>query len=130
MSRHVCRGPYEKYMKRPLDIALSAGALAVLSPVLGTVAVLVRVQLGSPVRRIRDFTTGLITDCSTGETSEIGLPKSNILFYDLEDRGTAIIRPSGTEPKIKFYIMVAADSLQEADAKLAAIDAAGSDRLS
>ena len=88
------------------------------------------VQLGSPVRRIRDFTTGLITDCSTGETSEIGLPKSNILFYDLEDRGTAIIRPSGTEPKIKFYIMVAADSLQEADAKLAAIEAAGSELLS
>ena len=54
MSRHVCRGPYEKYMKRPLDIALSAGALAVLSPVLGTVAVLVRVKLGSPVLFTQD----------------------------------------------------------------------------
>ena len=44
---------------------------------------------------------------------------------DLADKGTAIIRPSGTEPKIKFYIMAAGDSVEEADAKVAAIEAAG-----
>ena len=82
-------------------------------------------EIGSKVLRVRDFSTGVITDLATGETSETGLPKSNILFYDLADKGTAIIRPSGTEPKIKFYIMAAGDSVEEADAKVAAIEAAG-----
>lgn len=82
-------------------------------------------EIGSKVLRIRDFSTGVITDLASGETSETGLPKSNILFYDLADRGTAVIRPSGTEPKIKFYIMAAGDSMEEADAKVAAIEAAG-----
>ena len=85
--------------------------------------------IGSDVRRIRDFSTGIVKDLESGETGETGLPKSNILFYDLADRGTAIIRPSGTEPKIKFYMMTAADSLAEADAKLAAIEDAGAKLL-
>jgi phosphoglucomutase len=85
--------------------------------------------IGSPVERIRDFSTGVVTDLATGETSDTGLPKSDILFYDLADRGTAIIRPSGTEPKIKLYIMAAADSLDGADAKLAAIEEAGAKLL-
>ena len=85
--------------------------------------------IGSTVERVRDFSTGVVTDIATGETTGTGLPLSNILFYDLADRGTAIIRPSGTEPKIKLYIMAAADSLEEADAKLAAIEAVGSELL-
>ncbi len=86
-------------------------------------------QIGSTVERVRDYSTGRITDADGNEVGETGLPKSNILFYDLADRGTAIIRPSGTEPKIKFYIMTAADSLEAADAKLAAIEAAGAELL-
>jgi len=85
--------------------------------------------IGSTVEQVRDFSTGVVTDIATGETTGTGLPLSNILFYDLADRGTAIIRPSGTEPKIKLYIMAAADSLEEADAKLGAIEAAGSELL-
>ncbi len=81
--------------------------------------------IGSRVLRVRDFESGLITDLASGETAPTGLPKANVLFYDLADRGTAIIRPSGTEPKIKFYMMAAGDSLAEADEKLAAIEAAG-----
>ena len=87
-------------------------------------------EIGGKILRIRDFSTGVITDLATGEKSETGLPLSNILFYDLEGRGTAIIRPSGTEPKIKFYIMAAADSLEDADAFLARIEAAGTELLS
>lgn len=57
---------------------------------------------GDRVVRVRDVLTGVATDTATGETSEVGLPPSNVLVYDLE-RGRVIVRPSGTEPKIKFY---------------------------
>ena len=46
---HKCYGPYEKFIKRPLDLVLSGAGLIVLSPVLGITAILVRVKLGSPV---------------------------------------------------------------------------------
>ena len=85
--------------------------------------------IGAKIERIRDFGTGIVTDLATGETSPTGLPEANVLFYDMADRCTAIIRPSGTEPKIKFYMMTAGDSLEEADAKLAAIEAAGAQLL-
>ena len=49
MNTHKPYGPYEKYFKRPLDVLLSAGALIILSPILATVAILVRIRLGSPV---------------------------------------------------------------------------------
>lgn len=49
MGTHKPYGPYEKYFKRPLDIVLSAGALIVLSPVMGATALLVKKKLGSPV---------------------------------------------------------------------------------
>ena len=86
-------------------------------------------SIGAKVERIRDFDSGIVTDLATGETSPSGLPKANVLFYDLADRCTAIIRPSGTEPKIKFYMMAAGDSIEEADAKIAAIEAAGAELL-
>lgn len=86
-------------------------------------------EIGSSVERIRDLKSGEIKDLATGETASTGLPSANVLFYDLADRGTAIIRPSGTEPKIKFYIMTAAESLAKADAKLAAIESAGAEML-
>ena len=82
-------------------------------------------EIGAKVLRIRDFSTGEIKNLATGETSGTGLPLSNILFYDLEGGGSAIIRPSGTEPKIKFYIMAAGDSLEEADDFLGRIRSAG-----
>ena len=82
-------------------------------------------ELGGRICRVRDYQSGLITDLATGKTEPTGLPQSNILFYELEGGGTAIIRPSGTEPKIKFYIMAAADSGQAAEEALARIEAAG-----
>ena len=55
---------------------------------------------------------------SQGVTSEIGLPTSNVLKYILEDGSWIAVRPSGTEPKIKFYMGVKAATQEEAQEKL------------
>ena len=54
----------------------------------------------------------------TGETAPTGLPSSNVLYYELENNAWCCVRPSGTEPKIKFYFGVKGDSLEDAEAKL------------
>ena len=59
---------------------------------------------GLKVLKVGDFEEGMITTVETGEKSPIDMPKSNILSYTLEDGNSAIVRPSGTEPKIKVYI--------------------------
>lgn len=61
---------------------------------------------GSPVIRIEDYQSSVATDPRTGETSEIDVPKSNVLIYYTEDGTKIAARPSGTEPKIKFYFSV------------------------
>ena len=58
-----------------------------------------------------------------GVVSEIGLPTSNVLKYILEDGSWIAVRPSGTEPKIKFYIGAKADSEEAAKEKVAALQA-------
>ncbi len=70
---------------------------------------------GSKINWIGDYKTGITTD---GET---GLPKSNVLSYRMESGDTFIIRPSGTEPKIKIYITAKASSREEAEGKLSVI---------
>lgn len=67
---------------------------------------------GSKVIWTGDYKTGITTD---GET---GLPKSNVLSYRMESGDTVIVRPSGTEPKIKIYITAKASSREEAEQKL------------
>ena len=69
---------------------------------------------GYDVLRARDYTTGIITDQKTGEQSPTGLPESNVLYYELSDGAWVCVRPSGTEPKLKFYFGVRGTS--EADA--------------
>jgi len=64
----------------------------------------------------RDYKTGVIKDLVTGETKKTELPESNVLYYDLEDDAWLCVRPSGTEPKIKFYYGIKGTSLEEADA--------------
>ncbi len=59
---------------------------------------------GLKVLKVGDFEEGMITTVETGEKTPIDMPKSNILSYTLEDGNSAIVRPSGTEPKIKVYI--------------------------
>jgi phosphomannomutase len=61
---------------------------------------------GLAVLRVRDVHTGRMVDCRSGERTAIKLPRSNVLMYDLEGGSRVIARPSGTEPKIKFYVDV------------------------
>ena len=70
------------------------------------------------VLSIRDIENNVKKDITTGETSETGLPKSNVLYYELENDNWCCIRPSGTEPKIKIYFGVKGTSNEDAKEKL------------
>lgn len=66
---------------------------------------------------VRDYQSGKVLNLETGEESETKLPKSNVLYFDLTEDSWCCARPSGTEPKIKFYMGVKGDSLEEAEVK-------------
>ena len=70
----------------------------------------------------KDYKTQVFKNLVTGEESSSPLPVSDVLHYTLEDGTWVCIRPSGTEPKLKFYIGVKADSLQAAEEKVAVLD--------
>ena len=70
------------------------------------------------VKEFRDYDTGKTLNLETGETGETGLPQSNVLYFDLTNDSWCCARPSGTEPKIKFYMGVKGTSLEDAQAKL------------
>lgn len=70
---------------------------------------------GKKVIAIRDYQTSERVDLKTGEKSEILLPKSNVIYLELEDQNNFIIRPSGTEPKIKLYCLMKGDTEAEAN---------------
>ncbi len=65
----------------------------------------------------RDYQLDTIKDMATGQVEPTGLPASNVLYYDMNDGAWMCVRPSGTEPKIKFYYGVKGTSLEDADAK-------------
>lgn len=69
----------------------------------------------------RDYKMDTVKDMTTGEVTPTGLPSSNVLYYDMNDNAWLCIRPSGTEPKIKFYYGIKGNSLEDADAKSAAL---------
>lgn len=71
---------------------------------------------GSKVTKIMDYKTSISTNILTGKTEEINMPKSNVLSYYMENGSQTLVRPSGTEPKIKIYIMSVGDSLESAKA--------------
>ncbi len=64
----------------------------------------------------RDYKLDTVRDMTTGEVKPTGLPSSNVLYYDLEDNAWLCVRPSGTEPKVKFYYGVKGTSLEDANA--------------
>ena len=72
---------------------------------------------GYKVVSARDYKLDTIRDMETGAVKPTGLPASNVLYYDLEDGAWICVRPSGTEPKIKFYFGVKGTSLEDADQK-------------
>ena len=70
---------------------------------------------GYKVLEFRDYSENTIKNMITGEISNTDLPKSNVLYYELENDAWCCVRPSGTEPKIKFYIGVKEESLEKAE---------------
>lgn len=70
------------------------------------------------VRELRDYEAGVTKDMETGAERSTGLPKSNVLYFDLTNDSWCCARPSGTEPKIKFYMGVKGTSLEDAQAKV------------
>ncbi len=67
------------------------------------------------VIKFRDYLTGEITDIKTGETKKEELPKSNVVYFELENDFWCCARPSGTEPKIKFYMGVKGENLEDSN---------------
>lgn len=65
------------------------------------------------VLKVRDYQKDTITDLKTKEVKPTGLPKSNVLYYELTDEAWVCVRPSGTEPKVKFYIGVKGTSMED-----------------
>ena len=76
---------------------------------------------GYKVVAVRDYKEDTRKDLATGEVTKTGLPTSNVLYYELTDNAWCCVRPSGTEPKIKFYFGVKGTSLADAEKKLEAV---------
>ena len=66
----------------------------------------------------KDIANDVVKDMVTGSGTETGLPKSNVLYFDLEDDAWCCVRPSGTEPKIKLYFGVKSNSLENVEQDL------------
>lgn len=76
-------------------------------------------QIGAyDVLEFRDYEENTVHNYITGEDGITGLPKSNVLYFELEDQAWCCVRPSGTEPKVKFYMGVKGNDIQDAEEKL------------
>lgn len=76
---------------------------------------------GYKVLAVRDYKEDSRKDLVTEEVTKTGLPNSNVLYYELEDNAWCCVRPSGTEPKIKFYFGVKGTSIKDSEEKLEAV---------
>ncbi len=76
---------------------------------------------GFQVLAVRDYKIGKRRDLLSGKEEDTGLPESNVLYYELSDNAWCCVRPSGTEPKIKYYFGVKGNSLEDSAAKLEAL---------
>lgn len=79
---------------------------------------------GLKVNSFRDYLKSEVTNIETGEKITTGLPVSNVLYFDLENDSWCCVRPSGTEPKIKYYMGVKGSSLEDSNEKLDALKSA------
>ena len=75
------------------------------------------------VKEFRDYDMDVLKNLETGEEGKTGLPKSNVLYFDLTNDSWCCARPSGTEPKIKFYMGVKGTSLEDAQDKVESLKA-------
>ena len=113
---------YEKYGYYKDDVKAitlkGIEGLAKIQEIMTTLRDNTPAQIGEhKVLKARDYKKDTITDLT-------GLPNSNVLYYELPDAAWVCFRPSGTEPKLKFYYGVKADSMEAADAKAAELGAA------
>ncbi len=76
------------------------------------------------VLRFKDYETHQVRDLEKGTLSDTGLPTSNVLYFELENDSWCCARPSGTEPKIKFYMGIKGTSLSDAENRLEALKSA------
>lgn len=104
---------YGAYAERTVNVVMpGVTGLAKMKSIMETLRSTPPAELaGGKVKRVRDYLTG---KTSTGENLE--LSGSNVLYFEMEDGTSFIIRPSGTEPKIKVYIMANGETLEEANA--------------
>ena len=72
---------------------------------------------GEKVVAVRDYQTSVRTTCD-GQTEALTLPKSNVMYFELENKAWVCVRPSGTEPKIKLYVNAVSDSAEKTQALL------------
>ncbi len=73
---------------------------------------------GLKVRKFRDYEKDTVTDLATGEVTSTNLPRSNVLYFDIENDSWCCARPSGTEPKIKFYMGIKGSDMEDAKSRL------------
>ena len=117
---------YEKYGYYKDDIKSVSlkgiEGLAKIQEILETLRTNTPAEIGAyKVLSARDYKKDTIKDLATGEVKPTGLPSSNVLYYDMTDDAWLCVRPSGTEPKVKFYYGIKGTSLADADAKSAAL---------
>ena len=82
---------------------------------------------GEKIISLRDYEKETITNLVTGEITSTGLPRSNVLYYETCEGNVVVIRPSGTEPKIKLYLLVHGTSPADSEAVLSRFDEAVAD---
>lgn len=120
---------YEKYGYYKDDVTSitlkGIEGLAKIQEIMNTLRENAPAEIGDyKVTAVRDYKKDTITDVATGDVTPTGLPSSNVLYYEMTDGAWVCVRPSGTEPKVKFYLGVKGTSLEDADAKSAALSKA------
>ena len=73
---------------------------------------------GVKVAQFKDYSDGTVVDCATGEKSAMELSGSNVLRFEMADGTSLIVRPSGTEPKVKVYVLTKGDDMAQRDENL------------
>lgn len=117
---------YEKYGYYKDDVTSitlkGIEGLAKIQEIMNTLRENAPSQIGDyQVTVVRDYKLDTVTDVATGKVTPTGLPSSNVLYYEMTDGAWVCVRPSGTEPKVKFYLGVKGNSLEDADSKSEAL---------